>query len=96
MNLRPLHDYGIVRRQPETQLSAGGTVIPDSAAEKPARGELLAVGRGRLLKNGELVKPDARPGMQFFFGNHAGIEIRLEGEEPLAMRESDIPAVAQA
>jgi len=95
MQLRPLHDYVIVRRQPQTRLSAGGIVIPDSAAEKPARGEVLAVGRGRFLKHGERVAPDVAPGMQILFARHAGVEISHDGEELLAMRESDILAVLQ-
>jgi len=93
MNIRPLHDYVIVRRKEEEHLSAGGIVIPDTATEKPAQGEVLAVGNGRIFKGGHVVPPDVKPGDQVLFGKYAGMEIKLDGEELLVMHETDIMAV---
>lgn len=96
MNLRPLHDYVIVRRKQEEQLSAGGIVIPDSAAEKPLQGEVLAVGNGRILKGGQVLPLEVKPGDHVLFGKHAGTDIKTEGEKLLVMRETDILAVLEA
>ncbi len=93
MQLRPLHDRAIVRRMEEERTSAGGIVIPDSATEKPARGEVLAVGSGKRLDNGELAAMDVKVGDQVLFGKYAGTEIKVDGEELLVMNESDIVAV---
>ena len=93
MNIRPLHDYVIVRRKEGNHLSAGGIVIPDTATEKPVQGEVVAVGNGRILKGGNVVPLDAKPGDQVLFGKYAGTEIELEGVELLVMREADIMAV---
>lgn len=95
MNVRPLHDYVIVRRKEEDHLSAGGIVIPDTATEKPVQGEVVAVGNGRVLKGGNVVPLDAKPADQVLFGKYAGTEIKLEGEELLVMREADIMAVLE-
>lgn len=95
MKIRPLHDYVIIRRKVETQLSAGGIVIPDTAAEKPVRGEVVAVGNGRILKSGRIIPPDVRPGDQIVFGKFTGTEIKLESDELLVMREADILAVVE-
>jgi len=96
MQLRPLHDRAIVRRTEEERTSAGGIVIPDSATEKPARGEVLAVGNGKRLENGELAALDIKAGDQVLFGKYAGTEIKVDGEELLVMNESDIMAVFNA
>ena len=95
MNVRPLHDYVIVRRKEEEHLSSGGIVIPDTATEKPVQGEVVAVGNGRILKGGNVVPLDAKLGDQVLFGKYAGTEIKLEGEELLMMREADIMAVLE-
>ena len=95
MNVRPLHDYVIVRRKEEEHLSSGGIVIPDTAPEKPVQGEVVAVGNGRILKGGNVVPLDTKPGDQVLFGKYAGTEIKLEGEELLVMREADIMAVLE-
>lgn len=95
MNVRPLHDYVIVRRKEEEHLSSGGIVIPDTATEKPVQGEVVAVGNGRILKGGNVVPLDTKPGDQVLFGKYAGTEIKLEGEELLVMREADIMAVLE-
>jgi len=96
MQLRPLHDRAIVRRTEEERTSAGGIVIPDSATEKPSRGEVLAVGNGKRLENGELAAMDIKVGDQVLFGKYAGTEIKVDGEELLVMNENDIMAVFDA
>ena len=95
MNVRPLHDYVIVRRKEEEHLSAGGIVIPDTATEKPVQGEVVAVGNGRILKGGKVVPPDVKPGDQVLFSKYAGTEIKLGDEELLVMHETDILAVLE-
>ncbi len=96
MQLRPLHDRAIVRRTEEERTSAGGIVIPDSATEKPARGEVLAVGTGKRLDNGDVAAMDIKVGDQVLFGKYAGTEVKIDGEELLVMSESDIMAVFNA
>ncbi len=96
MNLRPLHDRVIVKRMEEERLSAGGIVIPDSATEKPVRGEVLAVGNGKILENGEKRDLDIQAGDKVLFGKYAGTEVKVDGEELLVMREEDIMAVIEA
>jgi chaperonin GroES len=93
MKLRPLHDRVIVRRVEEEKMSAGGIVIPDNAAEKPIRGEVLAVGNGKVLDNGEQRGLDVKTGDKVLFGKYSGTEVKVEGEELLVMREDDIMAV---
>jgi chaperonin GroES len=95
MNLRPLHDRVIVKRMEEERLSAGGIVIPDSATEKPVRGEVLAVGNGKILENGEKRDLDVQAGDKVLFGKYAGTEVKVDGEELLVMREEDIMAVIE-
>ncbi len=95
MNLRPLHDRVIVKRMEEERLSAGGIVIPDSATEKPIRGEVLAVGNGKILENGEKRDLDVQAGDKVLFGKYSGTEVKVDGEELLVMREEDIMAVIE-
>ena len=95
MNLRPLHDRVIVKRMEEERMSAGGIVIPDSATEKPVRGEVLAVGNGKILENGEKRALDINVGDMILFGKYSGTEVKVEGEELLVMREEDIMAVIE-
>lgn len=95
MNLRPLHDRVIVKRMPEERTSAGGIVIPDTAAEKPVRGEIVAVGTGKLLDSGEVRPLAVKAGDKVLFGKYAGNEVKVEGEELLVMREDDIVAVIE-
>jgi len=95
MNIRPLHDRVIVRRMEEERTSAGGIVIPDSAAEKPAQGEVVAVGNGKLLDNGELRPLDVKVGDKVLFSKYGGTEVKVEGEDLLVMREDDITAVIE-
>lgn len=96
MNLRPLHDRVIVKRMEEERLSAGGIVIPDSAAEKPVRGEVLAVGNGKILENGESRPLDVKVGDLVLFGKYSGTEVKIDGEEHLIMREDDILGVVES
>ena len=95
MKLRPLHDRVIVKRMEEERMSAGGIVIPDSATEKPVRGEVLAVGNGKILDNGEKRALDINVGDTILFGKYSGTEVKVEGEEILVMREEDIMAVIE-
>ena len=96
MKLRPLNDRVIVRRTPEETKSAGGIVIPDTAAEKPSRGEILAVGPGKANDQGVVRAPDVNVGDQILFGKYSGTEVKLDGETLLVMREDDIMAVLTA
>lgn len=90
MKIRPLHDRVVVRRTESDLKSPGGIVIPDSAAEKPMQGEVLAVGDGKVLDNGERRKLDVKVGDKILYGKYAGSEVKLGGEELLLMREDDI------
>jgi chaperonin GroES len=96
MNLRPLHDRVIVRRMEEETTSAGGIVIPDNAAEKPSRGEIIAAGNGKITDSGEVRPLAVKVGDKVLFGKYAGTEVKVEGEELLVMREDDIVAVIEA
>ena len=96
MKLRPLHDRVIVKRMEEERMSAGGIVIPDSATEKPVRGEVLAVGNGKILENGDKRALDIGVGDTILFGKYSGTEVKVEGEELLVMREEDIMAVIES
>ncbi|CAB1274160.1 co-chaperone GroES [Candidatus Nitrosacidococcus tergens] len=93
MKIRPLHDRVIVRRTEEEKTSAGGIVIPDTAAEKPIRGEVIAVGNGKILENGQTRSLDVKVGDKVLFGKYSGTEVKVDGEELLVMREDDIMAV---
>ena len=95
MSLRPLHDRVIVRRTEEERTSAGGIVIPDSATEKPSKGEVIAAGNGRILENGEVRGLDVKVGNQVLFGKYSGTEIKIDGEELLVMKEEDIMAIIE-
>ncbi len=95
MNLRPLHDRVVVRRKEEERTSAGGILIPDSAAEKPIEGEIIAVGNGKLLDNGETRRLDVKVGDRVLFGKYSGTEVKLSEEKLLVMREDDIMGVIE-
>ncbi len=96
MNIRPLHDRVVVRRVEDERTSPGGIVIPDSATEKPMQGEILAVGNGKVLENGEQRGLDVKVGDRVLFGKYSGTEVKVEGEEVLVMREDDIMGVIEA
>jgi len=96
MNIRPLQDRVVVKRMEEERTSAGGIVIPDSATEKPSRGEVVAVGNGKITSNGDVRPLDVKAGDSVLFGKYAGTEIKIDGEEFLIMREEDILGVFEA
>jgi len=96
MKIRPLHDRVILKRMEEETTSAGGIVIPDSAAEKPIRGEVVAAGTGKRLDNGDLLPLDVKVGDKVLFGKYSGTEVKVEGEDLLVMREEDIVGVIEA
>jgi len=95
MNVRPLHDRVVVRRMEEERTSAGGIVIPDSATEKPIQGEVLAVGRGKILENGDVRPLDVKVGDRILFGKYSGTEVKLDGKDLLVMREDDIMGIVE-
>jgi chaperonin GroES len=95
MNIRPLHDRVIVRRQEEERTTAGGIVIPDSATEKPSMGEVLAAGNGKVTDSGDVRALDVKVGDKVYFGKYSGTEIKVDGEELLIMREDDIIAIVE-
>jgi chaperonin GroES len=94
--VRPLHDRVIVRRLDEEEKSAGGIIIPDTAKEKPIQGEVIAVGKGKILDNGEVRSLDVKKGDRVIFSKYAGTEIKLDGHEYLMMREDDILGVVES
>ncbi|MFO7287547.1 MAG: co-chaperone GroES [Gammaproteobacteria bacterium] len=95
MKLRPLHDRVVIKRTEEERTSPGGIVIPDTAAEKPIRGEVVAVGQGKILENGEVRKLELKAGDKVLFSKYAGTEVKVDGEELLVMREDDVMAVIE-
>ena len=95
MKIRPLHDRVVVRRMEEERTSAGGIVIPDSAAEKPIQGEVVAIGNGKITDNGDVRALDVKVGDRVLFGKYSGTEVKLDGEELLVMREEDIMGVIE-
>ena len=95
MKIRPLHDRVIVRRLEEDRTSPGGIVIPDTAAEKPMQGEVIAAGNGKIQENGDIRPLDVKAGDKILFGKYSGTEVKVEGEDLLVMREDDIMAVIE-
>jgi chaperonin GroES len=95
MNIRPLHDRVVVRRMEEERTSPGGIVLPDSAAEKPVQGEILAAGNGKIMDSGEVRPLDVKVGDKVLFGKYSGTEVKIGGEELLVMREEDIMGVIE-
>jgi len=93
MQVRPLHDRVLVKRFSEEERSKGGIIIPDTAKEKPAQGEVMAVGQGRVSEDGKLRPLDVKKGDRILFGKYSGTEIKIDGEEFLMMREEDILGV---
>ena len=95
MKIRPLHDRVIVKRLEEERVSAGGIVIPDSAAEKPVQGKVVAVGKGKILEDGNVRPLDVKVGDKILFGKYGGTEVKVDGDELLVMREEDVLAVIE-
>jgi len=96
MKIRPLHDRVIVKRLEEERKTASGIVIPDTAAEKPDQGEIIAVGNGKVLEDGSVRKLEVKVGDKVLFGKYAGQSVKVSGEELLVMREEDIMGVIEA
>ena len=95
MKIRPLHDRVVVKRTEEERTSPGGIVIPDTAAEKPIRGEVIAVGKGKILESGDVRALDLKVGDKVLFGKYSGQTVKVKGEELLVMREEDIMGVVE-
>ena len=95
MKIRPLHDRVIVKREDEERKSPGGIVIPDTAAEKPIRGKIMAVGKGKILEDGKVRPLDLKVGDKILFGKYGGTEVKVDGDELLVMREEDVMAVIE-
>jgi chaperonin GroES len=95
MKFRPLHDRVVVRRIEQEEKTAGGIIIPDTAKEKPQEGEIVAVGPGARNEAGEIVPLDVKPGDRVLFGKWSGNEVKVDGEELLIMKESDIMGVIE-
>ena len=95
MKIRPLHDRVIVKRLDEEKKSAGGIVIPDTAAEKPIKGQVVAVGSGKILEDGKVRPVGVKAGEKVLFGKYSGTEVKVDGEELLVMREEDLMAVIE-
>ena len=95
MKLRPLHDRVIIKRLEAETKSAGGIVIPDTATEKPIKGEVVAVGNGKILEDGKVRPLAVKAGDKVLFGKYSGTEVKVDGEELLVMREEDLVAVIE-
>ena len=95
MKIRPLHDRVIVKREDEERKSPGGIVIPDTAAEKPVRGKIIAVGKGKILEDGKVRPLDLKVGDKILFGKYGGTEVKVDGEEYILMSEEDILAIVK-
>ena len=96
MKIRPLHDRVIVKRLEEERKTASGIVIPDTAAEKPDQGEIVAVGNGKVTESGQVRALEVKAGDKVLFGKYAGQAVKVQGEELLVMREEDIMGVVEA
>ncbi len=95
MRFRPLHDRVVVRRLDEDTKTPGGIIIPDTAQEKPMEGEVVAVGPGAFNEDGDRIKPDVQAGDRVLFGKWSGTEVKIDGEDLLIMKESDIMGVIE-
>jgi chaperonin GroES len=96
MKIRPLHDRVIVKRLEAERKSAGGIVIPDSAAEKPSEGKVISVGKGKILEDGKVRPLDVKVGDTILFGKYSGTEVKVDGEDLIVMREEDVMAVIES
>jgi chaperonin GroES len=96
MNIRPLHDRVIVQPLEENRTSPGGIVIPDSAAEKPVQGKIVAVGKGKILDSGQVRPCDVKVGDKILFAKFGGTEVKLDGRELVVMREEDVMAIIES
>lgn len=95
MDIRPLHDRVVIKRLDEIRTSAGGIVIPDTAAEKPVRGTVMAIGPGKMLTDGKVIPLAVKKGDTVVFGKYSGTEIKIENQDLIVMREEDIMGVIE-
>jgi chaperonin GroES len=95
VNIRPLHDRVVVKREAEERKSAGGIVIPDTASEKPTFGKVIAVGKGKILENGETSTLDVKVGDRVLFGKYSGTEVKVDHQDLVVMREDDVMAIVE-
>jgi chaperonin GroES len=95
MKIRPLHDRLIVKRLEEEEKTKGGIIIPDTAKEKPIEGKIIAVGEGRIKKDGKKIPMDLKKGDRILFAKYGGTEVKIDGEEHLMMREDDVLAIIE-
>ncbi len=95
MQIRPLHDRLIVKRLEEEEKTKGGIIIPDTAKEKPIEGKVIAVGAGRVKKDGTKIPMEVKKGDRILFAKYAGTEVKIDGEEHLMMREDEVLAVIE-
>ncbi len=95
MNIRPLHDRVVVKREAEERKSPGGIVIPDTASEKPTFGKVIAIGQGKVLENGQTRALHVKVGDRVLFGKYSGTEVKVDHEELVVMREDDLMAVIE-
>ena len=95
MKIRPLHDRVIIKRLDEDRTSPGGIIIPDTAAEKPVQGKVVAVGKGKIVEDGQVRPLDVKVGDKILFGKYSGTEVKVDGEDLVVMREEDVMAVIE-
>lgn len=95
LNLRPLGDRVIVKPLPQEEVTKGGVILPDTAKEKPMQGEVIAVGTGKILENGTKVPMEVKAGDRVLYGKYSGTEVKIEGDEYLIVKESEILAIMQ-
>ena len=96
MKIRPLHDRVIIKRLEEDRTSPGGILIPDTAAEKPVQGKVVAVGKGKILEDGSVRALDVKVGDKILFGKYSGTEVKVDGDDLVVMREEDVMAIIES
>jgi chaperonin GroES len=95
VNIRPLHDRVVVKREAEEKKSAGGIVIPDTASEKPTFGKVIAVGKGKIREDGQVRPLDVKVGDKILFGKYSGTEVKVDNQDVVVMREDDVMAIVE-
>ena len=95
MRIRPLHDRILIERVEEKEKTTGGIIIPDTAKEKPMQGKVIAVGKGKVTKNGQVIAPDVKEGDRILFTKYAGSDVKIDGKEHLIIREDDVLGIIE-
>jgi len=95
MRIRPLHDRILIERVEEEERTTGGIIIPDTAKEKPMQGKVIAVGKGKVTKNGQVIAPDLKEGEGILFTKYAGSDLKIDGKEHLIIREDDVLGIIE-